>query len=552
MLADDLSRLAAKYGTDKFGVHKYTPVYHGLLNHYRGRKLRVLEIGVGGYGDADRGGQSLAMLRDYFPDATVVGIDIQRKIFDLGPRVTILCGSQVDPDFLETTVRDHGPFDIIIDDGSHQNEHIIESFKYLYPTLAPGGTYLAEDVQTSFFPRRGGSTELTQPNSVGFFRDYFLNLDPDHGIARVLRFHNIIAICKPPTDKARDDQSLMATATARSQSDAASWRHDFAALAENEALHIAPKPSEPLAAELAKLFVDLDHREIAIHFPQYVADPLARDVLGMERTAAGIFVVKGKNDYPSNFDFDIDHPEVREVCAAVEQQLQDDPSEGGLVSYAALVTRYRNPASARSYLDQLAKLGSTSGTYFQMAITLAHEDGDPALELDLHERHAAARPDDPDVIINLAKIYQSSGRYADCVAAVERAVEMAPRQAKLRLHGARLLLRADEVTKAIDHARQAFALSPVTGKGPAREFLALALSRSDALAEALGLVEPFLDVEGPRQSYLQRFASGLYKRAGQRSKAVASAERALALDPASHEKQAWLISIRRWAEDGTV
>ena len=100
MSADPLSKLAAKYGTDKFGYHHYTPVYDRLLRSYRDKTIRVLEIGVGGYGDADRGGQSLAMWRDYFPKASIVGIDIQPKNFQLGPRVQILRGSQVDPEFL--------------------------------------------------------------------------------------------------------------------------------------------------------------------------------------------------------------------------------------------------------------------------------------------------------------------------------------------------------------------------------------------------------------------------------------------------------------------
>ncbi|MFT5639386.1 MAG: cephalosporin hydroxylase, partial [Paracoccaceae bacterium] len=125
---DPLSRLAVLNGTDKFGYHDYTPNYHRLLHHLRDKPIRLLEIGVGGYGDEDRGGESLAVWRDYFPNAKIiVGIDIQRKTMDLGPRVEILQGSQVDPEFLEQVQKDHGPFDVIIDDGSHRTEHVIES-----------------------------------------------------------------------------------------------------------------------------------------------------------------------------------------------------------------------------------------------------------------------------------------------------------------------------------------------------------------------------------------------------------------------------------------
>lgn len=152
---DDLTTLAVRHGTDKFGYHDYTPNYHAMFARFRQRPVRVLEIGVGGYGEPDKGGESLATWRDYFPQGRIVGIDIQRKTMDLGPRVRICQGSQVDAEFLAQIVREEGPFDLIIDDGSHQNEHVIESFRLLFPTLAPGGIYAVEDTQTAFVPRRG-------------------------------------------------------------------------------------------------------------------------------------------------------------------------------------------------------------------------------------------------------------------------------------------------------------------------------------------------------------------------------------------------------------
>ena len=58
-MSDPLTRLAVIYGTDKFGYHDYTPNYHCLFQHLRDKPIKMLEIGVGGYGDEDRGGQSL-------------------------------------------------------------------------------------------------------------------------------------------------------------------------------------------------------------------------------------------------------------------------------------------------------------------------------------------------------------------------------------------------------------------------------------------------------------------------------------------------------------
>ena len=192
MTLDPLSRMAVLNGTDKFGYHCYTPNYHKLFHRWRDRELKILEIGVGGYQDEDRGGQSLATWRDYFPRGEVTGIDIQKKVLDFGPRVAIRQGSQVDPDFLKALVAERGPFDLIVDDGSHRNEHVVETFALLFPTLKPGGIYVVEDVQTSFMPRFGGSLDLAAPNSVGFFRD--LIAAPPEGVAAMERFHNMVAV----------------------------------------------------------------------------------------------------------------------------------------------------------------------------------------------------------------------------------------------------------------------------------------------------------------------------------------------------------------------
>ena len=57
--------------------------------------------------------------------------------------------------------------DIIIDDGSHLNEHIIESFKILFPKLKDGGVYAIEDIQTSYWENFGGdSKNLNNPTTA--------------------------------------------------------------------------------------------------------------------------------------------------------------------------------------------------------------------------------------------------------------------------------------------------------------------------------------------------------------------------------------------------
>jgi hypothetical protein len=156
---DALTRLAIKHGTDKWGPHFYTPLYHQLFCHLRERPIRLLEIGVGGYDLKTSGGASLAMWADYFPNGQITGIDILEKRLALDPRVKLFRGSQDDPTFLKMVCDQRGPFDIIIDDGSHIPKHVAISFHILFPALNDGGIYLIEDAQTAFWPSFGGSPQ---------------------------------------------------------------------------------------------------------------------------------------------------------------------------------------------------------------------------------------------------------------------------------------------------------------------------------------------------------------------------------------------------------
>lgn len=161
---DPLSRIAIACGTDKWGAHLYTPDYHKMLCHRRDEPLRILEIGVGGYKNKRLGGRSLSMWAAYFPNAQVTGLDIYEKTLDLGPRVSIVQGSQDDPELLRRLSEERGPFDLVIDDGSHLVKHMLATFEVLFPLVAPDGVYAIEDVQTVYWPSYGGSP--TGANSI--------------------------------------------------------------------------------------------------------------------------------------------------------------------------------------------------------------------------------------------------------------------------------------------------------------------------------------------------------------------------------------------------
>lgn len=159
-LASDLISLGSIHETDKGSPHDYLRHYQSHFAPMRKRRFNLLEIGVGGYDNPRHGGHSLRMWKDYFPRANIYAIDIHDKSPLQEPRIRIFRGSQADPEFLKHVAGEIGRIDIIIDDGSHVSEHVIASFQTLFPLLADDGIYAIEDLQTSYWPDLGGSTDL--------------------------------------------------------------------------------------------------------------------------------------------------------------------------------------------------------------------------------------------------------------------------------------------------------------------------------------------------------------------------------------------------------
>ncbi|MBS4014678.1 MAG: class I SAM-dependent methyltransferase [Bacteroidetes bacterium] len=174
VFSGDLDKLAQIYNTDKFGRHMYTPIYTLYFRKIRRQKLKILEIGVGGYDNPTAGGASLKMWKRYFTKSNITAIDIYDKKKLEENRVKIFRGSQDDYNFLMDVNNTQGPFDIIIDDGSHINNHVINSFNYLFPILKKGGIYVVEDTETSYQEDMGGNSK--QINNVDTTMNYFKNL----------------------------------------------------------------------------------------------------------------------------------------------------------------------------------------------------------------------------------------------------------------------------------------------------------------------------------------------------------------------------------------
>lgn len=138
-------------------VH-YFPIYTRHLSAFRGKPVRVLEVGV------YRGG-GLDLLSHYLgPEAKLVGLDIdEAAVRAVKGRFPVVLGDQADPDVLRAVDEEYGPFDIVVDDGGHTMSQQIVTIETLFPRLRDGGAFLVEDTHTSYWPSFGGG--LHEPGS---------------------------------------------------------------------------------------------------------------------------------------------------------------------------------------------------------------------------------------------------------------------------------------------------------------------------------------------------------------------------------------------------
>ncbi len=133
----------------------YFDIYHTWLQKFINQKPTVLEIGV------DNGG-SLQMWHIYFGNASLFGVDNRPK-FDfnnpieyLGFDAALIVGDQGDKDFWETFKTVTPKLDVVIDDGSHFQDHQILTLSKLWPIMNEGGIYLVEDTHASYMSIFGG------------------------------------------------------------------------------------------------------------------------------------------------------------------------------------------------------------------------------------------------------------------------------------------------------------------------------------------------------------------------------------------------------------
>ena len=140
-----LDSIGLKTGTDKSsGAHDYLRLYEKRLAHLRNMTFTMFEVGV-------YNGGSAAMWSEFFPSATIVGIDINPdcKKFEQG-NVKIRIGDQTDIKFLMGLITEFGAPTVFLDDGSHRWDDQVATLHIMYPFVVPEGIYICEDIDTSF------------------------------------------------------------------------------------------------------------------------------------------------------------------------------------------------------------------------------------------------------------------------------------------------------------------------------------------------------------------------------------------------------------------
>jgi hypothetical protein len=128
---------------DKF--EHYFELYERHFKKYVGRSPRILEIGC-------QYGGSAEMWRKYFGEGTSIhGVDIAPQCAETD-YLKLHIGDQGSHAFWDSNFSDKREFfDIVMDDGSHENSHQIVSLLCTYGLLKDGGTYWCEDTHTSYY-----------------------------------------------------------------------------------------------------------------------------------------------------------------------------------------------------------------------------------------------------------------------------------------------------------------------------------------------------------------------------------------------------------------
>ena len=205
--ATELKALCDKYNSDKgslkltkssypWPAHNYATIYNVLLGRKRFSVEAFFECGIGPvtsdfqtFGTRTENLSSLSLWREYFPNAEIVGVDIDPQSLVESDKVqSFLLDQTNSSDVTEFWAKNNLPdFDVMIDDGLHSFLAITTLFSASFHKLKSDGIYFVEDVHVN--------------DLIGlrhFFSTQFDNLQADYIIGPKSRHmnNNLIAIQK--------------------------------------------------------------------------------------------------------------------------------------------------------------------------------------------------------------------------------------------------------------------------------------------------------------------------------------------------------------------
>lgn len=158
MTQDSLTSIIEKHGSDKT-LSGYSHIYDPIFSAFRQNNINFLEIGLGTldpsipstfvgnpshYPDY-KPAAILKAWKEYFPNATINGIDVAEDCMINEERINTFLGSSTDQKFISSNFQDV-TFDVILDDGLHTADAQIQTFRNFFNKVNDGGIYIIEDI----------------------------------------------------------------------------------------------------------------------------------------------------------------------------------------------------------------------------------------------------------------------------------------------------------------------------------------------------------------------------------------------------------------------
>lgn len=172
----DLAELLTFCGSDKDTVHSYGKFYSSLFKN-KLASMKILEIGVGGE-------SALFAYAEWCPNSQIYGIN-HNKNFDHSRIFTFMVDVK-DQQRMHEIGKKYGPFDFIIDDGSHVLLDMLAAYYTLSNYLTEDGTYVFEDVPNeeslNYLLTIAGATSVDLRNVKNRYDDLIVIIEKNKNI----------------------------------------------------------------------------------------------------------------------------------------------------------------------------------------------------------------------------------------------------------------------------------------------------------------------------------------------------------------------------------